>query len=478
MIAALVALFLFSLQTVGAQTVGVQTGEAPRWSVEAYRLAARTYLTRNAFFNTFYTTLIAAPVAMFLAWCIYPALAGVGRMRRVTLALLAASLLTPVAPAVLVWRELWDSTLWASMLWLTDARRAIWVAGLVLGWRLVPIGVLWLWWTERVAHGVATWRMRWRWSGLIGVAWLAAIDVPVVYLLTRGEPFNAAHTGATWALQQAWVASQWGLAAVILLVFSAGTVGVWLVLRSSLPRCWDTNGGGDAVARQPGQPRVIFARVLAVLILPLPLWLGWLWLGTVVDAGRAVDAMGFLWRAGLVGRLGNTLLVILGAGLVAWGVLALLRRAAASSGYSAGGRRVLLLLGLLGVFIWYVPLGRLQAEFELWGLDTRAVLMAVCGLTAACLLGAVSTARAARGPVALAWALGVAAVLVQQDWALSLVLQPADHALLLGPASVILWAQVPAYPQAVYVLLAGHFLTLFLLAIIVLARVRFADRVV
>ncbi|MEX1019436.1 MAG: hypothetical protein WDZ49_07240 [Litorilinea sp.] len=451
---------LLWLSVGGADWLG--DGNAPAFTLDHYTLdhyttVARTYLSRNAFFNTLYSAVPALAIAGGLAWLIYPALTRAGWMRRVTLAVAGAVLLTPLAPSVLLWRTLWEPTLW-----LTDARGATAAAALVLGWRLAPIGLLAFWYAGRKASlrrafGVGAW--------LLGG--LALLDTTVVYLLTRGEPFNAAHTAATWALQQAWVAGHWGDASVMLIVLlvlllmmiCVALLGLRLVrilvgqrVLSSVPQA-RADAAGSAGRRWLG-----FAG--ALLLLPLPVW----WGAATLDWTQTQATWQWLWAAGAGDWLVNTGLVAGGAAVLAWLLLALWlpRTREPVPRFLRDG---LLLAGVVGLGVSFLAVGWLRAHTVLADLDTRVVLAGLYGVVTACIVGGFRGVLALSPPMSphmspqrgLLWTAAGAMMLVQQDFALSLFLQPAWDDLILGPAAAMHLAGAPAYPHAVYWLFTGSF---------------------
>lgn len=201
---------------LGLLTLWMSLSPPYAWTAATWRLAPetvlaplRSYLFRNAVSNSAWLVLGTTPVTLLLAmgW------ARLGLPRRGH-SLLLAPLFLPGAVVGLLWRPVLEP--W---LILAQTEIALLCTALVLVWQTTP-PVAWL-----LAHGHR------RVAALLP-AWYALTEAGLLFTLTRGEPFNAAHTWASWRLTNLWVTQAWGLAASM----SLGLAVPALLLAALVPR--------------------------------------------------------------------------------------------------------------------------------------------------------------------------------------------------------------------------------------------------
>lgn len=435
----LVALPLFVL----AHLLWLSLG-APELTTAHYHAALRTYLARNAFFNSVYTSLGGLALAAVLAWSLMPALARPGPVRRLTCVVLGATLLVPAAPLALWVRGQLEPTLW-----LTQTSTATLAGTLLLGWRLAPVWALSHVWLG--AQKVPP-RARWAITGLL-VAGIALLDSTLIYLLTFGEPFNATHTAATWAVQQAWVVGHWRDAAAVLLLLYAGMGGIFLLLLNASTRA-------TLLATPPKTPpiharvRWLWVGFILIGVILLPLWWSVLVTPGFVQWSHLPAALDYLLHVGMAQWVLNTLITIALAGLVAWSVAHLLARAS-NAQPARRFRLILLTLGLVWLSGGTLLLGWYRAQGLLETADTRIWLALLLGSAAGLLLAGlgIPNRRGAR----LGGAVGLAAGLIQHDFAASLILAPPSAQALVGLASAThLGALPPDFPVPSIYLIMGY----------------------
>ena len=313
------------------------TGLGPGWRVQPTTLLApvRTYLFRQAALNTLRLAAGTTLVTLLLGYLW--ARLGVGGRWGVSWAL--AAWLLPGAVAGLLWRPLFPP------LWYSQAESALLATGLVMVWRAAPLTGLLLAGTPRA----------WRVAAAIPL-WLSLTDAAQTLTLTGGEPFNASHTGARWALTALGVNRDWGHAASML----GGLALVTAVALSSLlgaGRAGDVPMTSTPTAWRTGLPALW-------LLAPLLPWL-------VQSGGELAHGFTSLFAAVTVGwwLVG---LAILGLTLAAaWLVVAPSRLPPAAVTGAALGAWVL----------WPVP-----AAYVATTVNFSILLPAVCalaGLTAA-----------------------------------------------------------------------------------------------
>ncbi len=245
----------------------------------------RTYIFRNAVFNTGWLLLGIYPLALLLGWTW--AVTGIPRWVR---PLLLLPLFIPGALIGLLWRPLFSA-------WLDVAQApfSLTVTGLVILWRAVPLAA-WHFTLDRLA-----------WFKLFPLcALLVLLDGDLILTLTHGEPFNATHTWASWILEQLWVSRAWGYAASmagVLAVVIAMTV--WLASRHTK----------SPVAIPYGSPlglTVVLVWIIGPFAMPLLALLQaphaalntlinlsalfWLLNGALLWGGITLLAMRFTWR--------------------------------------------------------------------------------------------------------------------------------------------------------------------------------------
>ncbi len=187
------------------------TGLGPGWQFQPATLLAplHTYLFRQAALHTLQLAGGAALTTLALG-ALWARIAPSGRWG-VRLAL--AALLMPGALTGLLWRPLFP------LLWYSQAETALVATGLVIVWRAVPVAGLLLSGDRRA----------WPLAAAVPI-WLALTDAGLTLTLTGGEPFNASHTWASWALTNLWVNRDWGHAAAMLGGLAAVTTVVMAVL--------------------------------------------------------------------------------------------------------------------------------------------------------------------------------------------------------------------------------------------------------
>jgi hypothetical protein len=245
----------------------------------------RTYLFRNAVINSGWLLFGVYPLALLLGWTW--AVTGIPRPAR-SLLLLPLFLSGPLIG--LLWRPLF-----AGWLDLAQAEIALAVTALVMLWRAVPMAA-WLFSEDRHA-----------WPKLLALcALLIFLDAGLVLTLTRGEPFNAAHTWASWALQQLWVSRAWGYAAGM-----AGALAVLIAATTWLASLRTTS----SIATPYGSPLGLIITpvwVLGPFAMPLLAFLHapvsaintlisvgaliWLLNGALLWGGATLLAMRFAWQ--------------------------------------------------------------------------------------------------------------------------------------------------------------------------------------
>ncbi len=222
----------------------------------AYVDLARTYLFRNALTNSLLVMGMAGAGGILLwllleRWsrCETPAW------------FWFAPLLLPGAMAALLWQQ--GLSPWGD--WLLESWIARGVMALITLWWITPL--------LRVAHAR---RLPWRWwsAGLLA-AYVAAGDIVTPLLLTRGEPFNATQTLASWTYQQLAVNQN--------MAQGAACAVTWLGLLAivGLPFLVLTSFIGEAGTRTSGKELTIGGTLLACwawLPLTLALFVG-LWQG-------------------------------------------------------------------------------------------------------------------------------------------------------------------------------------------------------
>ncbi len=149
----------------------------------AYVDLARTYLFRNALTNSLLVMGMAGAGGILL-WLLLERWPRGERPAWFWL----APLLLPSAMAALLWRQ--GLSPWGD--WLLKP----WIARGVMA-------LVTLWWITPLLRVVRARCMPWRWwsAGLLA-AYVAAGDIVTPLLLTRGEPFNASQTLASWTYQQ------------------------------------------------------------------------------------------------------------------------------------------------------------------------------------------------------------------------------------------------------------------------------------
>ena len=222
----------------------------------AYIDLGRTYLFRNALANSLLVMGMAGAggILLWLLLARWP--------RGETPAWFwFAPLLLPSAVAALLWQQ--GLNPWGD--WLLEPWIARGVMALVALWWITPL--------LRVAHAR---RMPWRWwsAGLLA-AFVAAGDIVTPLLLTRGEPFNATQTLASWTYQQLAVNHD--------MIQGAASAMIWLGLLAivGLPVLAFTSFVGKAGTRTAGHGLTVGGTLLtcwAWLPLALALLAG-LWQG-------------------------------------------------------------------------------------------------------------------------------------------------------------------------------------------------------
>lgn len=373
----------------------------------------RSYLFRTAVRNTVWLALGATGTVLALAalW------ARLGAPRRGQ-ALLLWPCLLPGAVTGLLWRPLLEP--W---LVLAQAEIALLCTGLVIVWQTLPVATLIL----------AAKRRAWPLAAALPLLW-ALGDAGLVLTLTRGEPFNASHTWASWLLTNLWVGRAWGLAAAMslglaLVVACVAAVLVALcpprelVVRPAATPTRALRGAGLLLALVWGAAP--FVPVLAsVLAAPGAALRGWL----------AVGGAGWLLQWGLV--------VGLSAGVVVWA--ARLRsadpgppRGVVASAVQAAGMAALPPAWWL---LWPVALVVLR-QIAPW-LASPYLLVAPVALTAVWLLRLGSPHGVTR-----LRALGLCAFLVAQAFALELALGYTPGQALPTLGTVMTLAEGAAAPQ-------------------------------
>ena len=185
--------------------------------------------------------------------------------------------------------------LFAGWLNFAQAELSLAITGVVLLWRAVPLAA---WHFSRDRHG---------WPRLIPLcALLILLDADTILTLTRGEPFNATHTWASWMVQQLWTNRAWGYAASM-----AGALALVIALNA----WWASLPTQSPVAIPYGSPLgLVVALVwafgplvlplIAFLQVPLAAWdalvdggaLLWLVNGALLWGGVTLIAMRFAWR--------------------------------------------------------------------------------------------------------------------------------------------------------------------------------------
>ena len=266
----------------------------------------RTYLFRNAVLNTGWLLLGVYPLALGLGWTW--AVTGIVRWIRPFLLL---PLFIPGALIGLLWRPLFSG-------WLTIAHAEL---------SLLATALIFLW----IATPLAAWHFslnRPAWLKLLPLcALLIFLDGDLVLTFSRGEPFNATHTWASWIVQQLWTTRAWGYAASM-----AGALALLLALLTT----WASQPTASPKPIPYGSPLgLVVAIVWLIGPFALPLW-------DFVQAPRAAFAT--------LANLGALLWVI--NGLLLWGGTTLLAYRFAWRVPSAHTRR---LVRILTVAI--VPIG-------------------------------------------------------------------------------------------------------------------------
>jgi hypothetical protein len=199
-------------------------------------------------------------------------------------------LFIPGALTGLLWRPLF-----APWLDLAQMELSLFVTGLVLLWKALPVAA-WLFSMDRDA-----------WPKFIPLCTLLILlDGSLILTLTRGEPFNASHTWTSWLLQQLWVMRAWGYSASM-----AGALAVALALSA----WWASQRTPSPIVIPHGSPLGLAALVIWLvgpLAMPLlafvqaPLHavhtlvdlgaLLWLPNGVLLWAGATWFATRFAWR--------------------------------------------------------------------------------------------------------------------------------------------------------------------------------------
>ncbi|MCC6457465.1 MAG: hypothetical protein IT328_21090 [Caldilineaceae bacterium] len=263
------------------------SGLASGLDLQPARLFAplHTYLFRNAVVNSGWLLLGVYPLALLLGWTW--AITGIPRPAR-PLLLLPLFLSSPLIG--LLWRPLF-----AAWLDLAQAEIALAITALVILWRAVPMAA-WLFSEDRHA-----------WPKLFALcALLILLDAALVLTLTHGEPFNAAHTWASWTLQQLWVSRAWGYAASMA---AGGAVLVamttWLAsLRTAPPAAIDHGSPLGNIAAFAWSLGPFIMPLLALLQAPVPAMttlvnlgvITWLFNGALLWGGATLLAARFAWR--------------------------------------------------------------------------------------------------------------------------------------------------------------------------------------
>lgn len=173
---------------------------------------AQSYLFRNAITNTGWLLVGVYLIALPLGWA--------WAVTGITLRLRPFLLLPLFVPGVLLgllWRPLFEP--WLN---LSQAQISLMATAIVLLWQAIPLAA-WLFSWDRDA-----------WPQFIAYTLLLVLlNGDLIFTLTRGEPFNAAHTWPSWLVQQLWTMRNWGHAAIM-----AGALAIVLALLiwlSSIP---------------------------------------------------------------------------------------------------------------------------------------------------------------------------------------------------------------------------------------------------
>jgi hypothetical protein len=244
-----------------------------------------TYLFRNAVFNTGWLLLGVYVLSLMLGWTW--AITGTSQPVR---PLLLLPLFLPGVLTGLLWRPFF-----VGWLDLAQAELSLLVTAFVLLWRAVPLAV-WLFSGHRYA-----------WLKLIPLcALLVLFDGDLVLTLTRGEPFNAAHSWASWIVQQLWITRAWGYAASM-----TGALAVVVALMA----WWASQRTAAAIAIPYGSPLGLISTLIWIagpFLLPLLAFLQapatairtlldlgallWLVNGALLWGGATLLATRFAWR--------------------------------------------------------------------------------------------------------------------------------------------------------------------------------------
>lgn len=309
----------------------------------------RVYLARTAIFNTLLLTAAVMAAGTALAWL----WARPGPIAPGLRPLLLLPLLLPGPVVALLGRPFFVG--WLN---LRDATFTLLVTGLILLWRVTPLLVL-------AAHPPHRRR-----AALGLAAGVILLDGGLSLLLAGGAPYNAAHTWASWLLQQVWTMRAWGHAAHLAAALAGvAAVLVWVSLRdpastqareplpSPPPRarelsvCHTGDGSpplGEVEGGRRGASLLALGWVLGPFLVALVRWVG------------ASDLGVYPWRDTLT-QLFSSALFTLAAALIAWG----LTWAWAKLGVTA--RRGWLMLPFLLLPLWTVSAAYLAPALPDWG---------------------------------------------------------------------------------------------------------------
>ncbi len=212
-IAALMAA-LVVLLALAPPYAGLDAG--PDWQPARVFEPVRHYLFRNAVVNSGILLAGVYPLALALGWTW--AVTGVPLPAR---PFLLVPIFMPGALVGLLWRPIF-----AGWLELALVPVALTVTGLVMLWRAVPLAA---WFFSRDRDN---------WLKFVPLCALTILlDSTLILTLTRGEPFNAAHSWPSWWLQQLWVNRAWGHAASMgsALALALAALTWWAARRSHSP---------------------------------------------------------------------------------------------------------------------------------------------------------------------------------------------------------------------------------------------------
>ena len=190
------ALALIALGALFVSHVGIPASTPPLGNLAG---VARSYLFRNAVWNTARMLAVVSVVVFGITLAVQPRLEQAARRPTWLLALALTPLFLPIPYASFLWRPLFER-----IDVVNQPDLALGAVALVQVWRLWPLAIL------AALPGRVAKPTRTAAAVALAATWLALLDVGTPLMAMGGAPFNETHVWAVWAFHTVWVSRSVG----------------------------------------------------------------------------------------------------------------------------------------------------------------------------------------------------------------------------------------------------------------------------